>query len=112
MIEHSPMYSQSTFAVVVYQPEPNILYSLDATAHLAGVPRRSLLVYCRAGLVQPIFQQPNGAMTFTDEAIYAVRRLEHLRAIHQNDLDWIKTVMELQNEVEYLRTELRFFRSS
>ncbi|MBU1565675.1 MAG: hypothetical protein KJ630_08605 [Proteobacteria bacterium] len=112
MIENSPANSQSSFALVVFQPEPNILYSLDAAAHFAGVPRRSLLIYCRAGLVQPIFQQPNGAMTFTDEAIYAVRRLEHLRAMHHNDLAWIKTVMELQNEVEYLRTELRFFRNS
>ena len=97
---------------MVFQPEPNILYSLDAAAHLAGVTRRSLLVYCRAGLAQPIFQQPNEAMTFTDETIYTVRRLEHLRTIHQGDLAWLKTVMELENEVEYLRAELRFYRNS
>ncbi len=112
MIEHSPAYKQSSFALVVFQPEPDILYSLDATAHLAGVPRRSLLIYCRVGLVQPIIQQPNGAMAFTDEAIYTVRRLEHLRAIHTNDLAWLNTIMELENEVEYLRAELRFYRNS
>ncbi|MFH0780818.1 MAG: MerR family transcriptional regulator [Pseudomonadota bacterium] len=111
MIEHSPANSQSSFALVVFQPEPNILYSLDAAAHLAGVPRRSLLIYCRAGLVQPL-HQPNGAMTFTDEAIYTVRRLEYLRAIHHNDLAWLNTIMELENEVAYLRAELRFFRNS
>ena len=112
MIEHNSVYCQSTFALMVYQPEPNILYSLDATAHLAGVPRRSLLVYCRAGLIQPVLQQPNGAMTFTDATIFAVRRFEHLRAMHRDDLAWIKSLMELQNEVEYLRDELRFYRSS
>ncbi len=112
MIEHKPASSQSSFALVVFEPEPNILYSLDATAHLAGVPRRSLLIYCRAGLVQPIYQQPNGAITFTDAAIYTVRRLEHLRAMHTNDLAWLSTIMELENEVEYLRAELRFYRNS
>ena len=113
MIEHSLAYSQASFALVVFQPEPNILYGLDAAAHLAGVPRRSLLIYCRAGLVQAVFQQPNGAMAFTDEAIYTVRRLEHLRAIHNNnDLSWLNTIMELENEVEYLRAELGFYRNS
>jgi len=112
MIDHSPAYSQSSFALVVFQPEPNILYSLDAAAHLAGVPRRALLIYCRAGLVQPIFQQPNGAMAFTDEAIYTVRRFEHLRAMHTNDLAWLNTIMELENEVQYLRAELRFYRNA
>ncbi len=112
MIEHSPAYSQSSYALVVFQPEPNMSYSLDAAAHLAGVPRRSLLIYCRAGLVQPIFQPPNGAIAFTDEAIYTVRRHEFLRTMHQDDLAWLKTVMELENEVEYLRTELRFYRNT
>lgn len=111
MIEHNPASSQSSFALVLFQPEPNILYSLDAAAHLAGVPRRSLLIYCRAGLVQPVLQQPHGAMTFTDEGIYAVRRLEHLRAMHSNDLAWLNTIMDLENEVEHLRAELRFYRN-
>jgi DNA-binding transcriptional MerR regulator len=112
MIEHSSVYSQSSFALVVFQPEPNIHYSLDTTAHLAGVPRRALLVYCRAGLVQAIPRLPDGAMTFTDEAIYTIRRLEHLRALHYSDLAWLKTVIELENEVDYLRSELRFYRNS
>ena len=47
-------------ALELYQPEPNVLYSLNATAHLAGVPRRSILVYCHAGLVRPVVQPPCG----------------------------------------------------
>jgi DNA-binding transcriptional MerR regulator len=112
MIERTSEYADSSFALMVFQPEPNILYGLDTTAHLAGVPRRSLLVYCRAGLIQPIIQQPNEAMAFTDEAIYTIRRLEQLRTMHRSDLAWLKTIMALQNEVEYLRAELRFFRNS
>jgi hypothetical protein len=50
-------------------------------------------------------------MGFTEEAIYAVRRIEHLRSVHGLDLAWIKTMFDLQDEVERLRAEVRFLRS-
>ena len=95
----------------LFQPKPNVLYSLDATAHLAGVPRRSILIYCRAGLVRPVVQPPYGVMEFTEEAIYTVRRIEYLRTVHGLDLAWIKTMFDLLDEVERLRAELRFLRN-
>lgn len=98
-------------AVEVYQPKPNLLYSLDAAARLGGVPRRCILVYCRAGLVQPILQPPHGMMVFTEEAIHTVRRMERLRALHGLDLTWLKTLFDLLNEVSRLRAEVRFLRS-
>lgn len=98
-------------ALELYQPEPGVLYSLDAAANLAAVPRRSILIYCRAGLVQPVFQPPYEVMKFTEEAIYAVRRIEYLRAVHRCDLAWLNTIVDLLNEVEHLRAELRFFRN-
>jgi hypothetical protein len=101
----------SSLALDLYQPKPNALYSLDAAAHLAGVPRRSILVYCRAGLVRPVFQPPYGVMEFTEEAIYIVRRIEHLRTVHDLDLAWIKTMFDLLDEVERLRAEVRFLRN-
>ena len=101
----------SPLAMELFQPQPNVLYSLDATAHLAGVPRRSILIYCRAGLVRPVVQPPYGVMEFTEEAIYTLRRIEHLRTVHGLDLDWIKTLFDLLDEVERLRAELRFLRN-
>jgi DNA-binding transcriptional MerR regulator len=101
----------SPLALELFQPKPNVLYSLDATAHLAGVPRRSILIYCRAGLVRPVVQPPYGVMEFTEEAIYTVRRIERLRTIHGIDLDLLKTMFDLLNEVERLRAELRFLRN-
>ena len=98
------------FALEQYQPKPNILYSLDAAAHIAGVPRRSILVYCRAGLVESVLQPPYGVMAFTEEAIHTVRRIEHVRAVHGPDLTLLKTLFELLDEVEHLRSELRFLR--
>ena len=98
-------------ALELFQPEPNVLYSLDAAAHLAGIPRRSLLIYCRAGLVRPVFQPPYGVMAFSEEAIHTVRRIERLRLLHGIDLAWLKTVFDLLDEVERLRAELRFLRN-
>jgi DNA-binding transcriptional MerR regulator len=99
-----------TFALELFQPGPNVVYTLDVTAHLAGVPRRSILAYYRAGLVRPVFQPPYGVMTFTEEAIYTVRRIEHVRTARGADVALIKTVFDLVDEVERLRAEVRFLR--
>ena len=108
--QHDPA-SPACLSIEVFQPKPNIYYSLDATAHLAGVSRRSILIYCRAGLVRPVVQPPYGIIEFTEEAIYTVRRIEHLRTVHGLDLDVLKTMFDLLDEVERLRAELRFFRN-
>ncbi len=92
------------FALEQYQPKPNILYSLDAAAHIAGVPRRSILIYCRAGLVQSVLLPPYGIMAFTEEAIHTVRRIKHARTVHGLDLTLLKTLFELRDEVERLRS--------
>ena len=101
----------SPLALELFQPKPNALYSLDAAAHLAGVSRRSILIYCRAGLVRPVVQPMHGAMEFTEEAIYAVRRIEHLRTVQDLDLAWIKILFDLLDEVDRLRAEVRFLRN-
>ena len=100
----------SAFAVELFQPDSNVVYTLDVTAHLAGVPRRAILAYYRAGLVRPVFQPPYGIMAFTEEAIDTVRRIERVRAVHGIDLALVKTVFGLLDEVERLRTEVRFLR--
>lgn len=98
----------SPFALEPFQPKPNILYSLDATAHLAGVSRRSVLIYCRAGLVRPINQSPEEMMEFTEETIHTIRQIEYMRTVQGLDLAWIKTMFDLLDEVEHLRAEVRF----
>lgn len=97
-------------ALELFQPNPNIFYSLDAAAHLAGVSRRSVLVYCRTGLVSPVLQPPYGIMEFTEESIYTLRRIEHLRTVHGLDVALIKTLLGLLDEVARLRAEVRFLR--
>ncbi len=103
--------SPERLSIEVFLPGPDVLYSLDAAARLAGVPRRSILIYCRAGLVQPVFASPDGMMEFTEEAVHAVRRIEYMRTVQGLDLVWIKTLFDLIKEVERLRAEVRFLRS-
>ena len=98
-------------SVELFQPKPNVLYGLDVAAHLAGVTRRAVLIYCRAGLVQPVFQEPYGVMAFTEEAIHSLRRIERMRTVHGLDVPWIKTLFDLVEEVERLRAEVRFLRN-
>lgn len=99
-----------TREIELFQPDPQALYTLDVAARLAAVPRRSILIYCRIGLVRPIFQEPYGVMTFNEEAIYTVRRIETMRTVHGINLAGIKTMFELLDEVERLRAEVRFLR--
>jgi hypothetical protein len=47
-------------------------------------------------------------MEFTEEAIYTLRRIEHLHTVQGLDLAWLKTMFDLLDEVERLRAELRF----
>lgn len=102
--------TSSLYALELFQPKPNVLYSLDAAAHLAGIARRSILIYCRAGLVRPVIQPPYGVLEFSEESIRSVRRIEYLRRVHGADLTLLKSMFDLVNEVERLRSELRFLR--
>ena len=98
-------------SVDVFQPDPDVLYPLDVAAHLAVVSRRSVLIYCRAGLVQPVFLPPYGVMAFTEEAIHTIRRIERVRTAQGGGMAWVKTLFDLLNEVERLRAEVRFLRN-
>ena len=90
-------------ALELYRPRPRVFYTLDATAHLAGVTRRSILIYCRAGLLEPTLQPPFGVMLFTHEAIHTVRRIERLRAVRDLDVAWLTAMLELLDDAERVR---------
>ena len=102
--------NSTALSLELFQPTPDVLYSLDVAEHLSGVSRHSILVYCNAGLVRPVLQPPHGIMAFTEEAIYAIRRIEYYRNLGQSDLSRLKLVFDLLDEVERLRSELRFLR--
>jgi hypothetical protein len=94
-------------ALVVYLPRAGELYDLDATAMLAGVTRRDVLMYCRCGLLNPLVEVPYGAMMFGPEAIHIVRRIERVRVARGLERAWVAAMFEVLDELELLRAEWR-----
>ena len=100
----------SMLAVEAYQPNPGALYFLEAAAHLASASRRSILIYCRAGLLRPLFLPPYAVMAFTEEEVYRARQIEEMRTAHGVSLPWIRTMFALLDDLARLRAEVRFLR--
>ena len=82
-------------AIERFQPDPYQIYDVDMTARLAGVPRRSVLVYCRWGLVRPATNPEVQGWYFSSHAIGAIRRAEYLRAIRGVNLPGLRVIFEL-----------------
>ncbi|HVK57777.1 MAG TPA: chaperone modulator CbpM [Candidatus Kapabacteria bacterium] len=100
-----------TEQIELHDPQPGLLYNLEGVVHLTGVSRRSVLLYCKSGLVQARQDPEIGALAFDDEAIYTIRRVEYLRSHRGINLDGIRMILELMNEVRRLEHEMRFLRS-
>ena len=97
-------------AIEVFEPAPGTLYSLDATAHLAGISRRAVLFYCRANVIEAIPRPPFGALYFRDEAIQTIRQMEVLRRRYGINMHGVRVIIDLMQEVERLRDEMRFLK--
>ena len=91
--------------------QPGVFHSLDGAVHLTGTSRRSILVYCKSGLVRAREDAEIGPMAFDDEAIFTIRRIEHLRTERGINLEGIRMIFELWSEVRRLENEVRFLRS-
>lgn len=94
----------------VHEPQPGVVYSLEGVMHLTGASRRSVLVYCRAGLVRPRGDGEKEPMVFDDEAVYTIRRIEFLRTERGINLEGVRMIFELNRELRRLQEELRFLR--
>jgi DNA-binding transcriptional MerR regulator len=95
----------------VHEPQPGVLYGLEAVVHLTGASRRSVLVYCRSGLVRSRQETDAGPLAFDDEAIYSIRRIEYLRSVRGINLEGIRMIFELWAQLRRLEEEMRFLRS-
>lgn len=94
----------------LFEPNPQAVYTIEETAHLANVPRHRIAIYYKYGLVSPAMDPDTGGWFFNDEAIHALRRIESLRMACDLNLAGIKLVLELMREVEVLSEEVRFLR--
>jgi hypothetical protein len=101
--------ADSSLAVQSFEPDPVAVYSIETTAQLAGVSRRSILVYCKHGLIAPTVDPTLWGYWFTADAIRTLRRIESLRHTCGDDLPGIAMILDLMNEVQVLRAQLRAF---
>jgi len=84
------------------------VYVISVAAELAGMHPQTLRIYERRGLVRPARTQ-GGNRRYSDVDIERLRRIQDLAADGMN-LEGIRRVMELENEIERLQhenTELR-----
>lgn len=95
----------------LYEPNPAEVYTLEQVVRFTHLPRRQIVLFCRHGLVAPVMAPDGGGWTFNDEGIRRLRRLAELRAAYQLNLRALRLVVELLDQVERLREELRFLRN-
>lgn len=83
------------------EPDTDATYTLDVIARLTGVESQTILHYQAQGLISPEAGQ------FNAEALRTLRRIEHLRATCAVNESGLKLILELTDEIERLRAELR-----
>lgn len=79
------------------------VYVISVAAELAGMHPQTLRIYERRGLVQPARTQ-GGNRRYSDHDIERLRRIQDLAADGMN-LEGIRRVMELEQQVERLQAE-------
>jgi MerR family transcriptional regulator, heat shock protein HspR len=93
-----PAESRSTRAV----------YVISVAAELAGMHPQTLRIYERKGLLDPA-RTVGGSRRYSEDDIEHLRRIQDLTASGIN-LEGVKRILELETEVQQLRTELEHAR--
>lgn len=104
------LYSEPTVTLGRVPAGTPARYSLATAAHLTGVHPDLLRYYCRLGLFGAAATDPGREPVFDDDALYALRRLEHYRRQHGVNRQALPLLHALEREVERLEGELRFLR--
>src|SRR5437764_942801 len=81
------------------------VYVISVAAELAGVHPQTLRIYERKGLVDPA-RTVGGSRRYSELDIDRLRRIQDLTNAGLN-LEGVRRVMELEDEVAYLRSELQ-----
>lgn len=90
----------------LYEPDDEATYQLDIVAQLTGISSQTIVHYQEHGLIHPVAGQDS----FDDEAIHTLRRIEHLKATCEANVSGLKLILDLMDQVECLKSELRALR--
>jgi len=91
----------------LFEPDTEATYTLDTIATLTGVASQTILHYQERGLISPVAGHEVDPRQFDDEALRTLRRIEHLRCSCEMNVSGLKLILDLMNEVERLRAEVR-----
>ena len=80
------------------------LYVISVAAELAGVHPQTLRIYERKGLLDPA-RTAGGSRRYSDRDIAQLQRIQELTAAGLN-LEGVRRVIELEEEVRRLRAEI------
>jgi DNA-binding transcriptional MerR regulator len=86
--------------------ETETAYTLEVVCEIVGVPRQAILHYKEHGLISAITSGGPGNERFNDDAVRALRRIEHLRISYEMNLQTLTFTLNLLNELERLRDDL------
>jgi MerR family transcriptional regulator/heat shock protein HspR len=86
------------------RPSARAVYVISVAAELAGVHPQTLRIYERKGLVDPA-RTGGGSRRYSERDLAQLRRIQELTN-HGLNLEGVRRVMELEDEVARLRREL------
>ena len=84
------------------------LYSIETVERITHISRDRILIFEQRGLIRPAAKE--GEARFDDAAILRLRRLALLLSEYGLNDRGLQHVVELLDEVERLREEIRFLR--
>jgi len=90
----------------LFDPPADTVYTIEAAAQLAGVPRRTILVYCKRRLLSPLLDTGIEGYSFDGDGIRSLRRIEALRTVCGDDFAGIRIILDLTKELERLQAGL------
>ena len=97
-----PVYGLQPFT-----PQPDAVYPIDTIAHLAGVPRHTVLLCCRHRLISPREDPEYGGYRFDVGTIQTLQRVDYLYRECGINFTGVRMILGLMDEVEQLRERLR-----
>src|SRR5579862_6756741 len=83
-----------------FEPESDVVYTIEAAGHITHTPLRMILMYYKLGLISPVSDPAQEGYYFDAEGIRTLRRIEFLRSDCGVNLAGIKMILRLLDEVE------------
>ncbi len=99
--------SSESAGLPVYEAEVGVWYSLEMIAELAGVEEATVIRYREFGFLRTADCAGEAGERYDEECLRQLRRIEHLRRECAVNETGLKLMLDLLEEVEFLRQERR-----